>query len=132
MRKIIILLVVLLVSGCEPVFSDESNLPYIMGILRESRGEGSKGMLAVACGIRNRPEGLQGVDNRPINVRTDIHRDAVEAWRKSQDPKNCAFLKGADMWCSNIEQCQGSWLEVPMVFIVEIGRHRFYRRITEK
>ena len=107
----------------------------IRAIVGEAAGEGYAGMLAVACAINNRPEGLQGVygtnsplyDTEPQNI---IANAEMAYYTAKTKPKTCvALIQNADMWHSG--PAPESWSHVPMIFIKKIGNHAFYRRITE-
>ncbi len=104
----------------------------IHAIIGEAAGESFGGQIAVACGIKNRPEGLQGVIGAkmtriPTSIEWGMAREALDS---SNNLGACDFLGGADMWCSNLEVCNKAWMGVPMIFIGKIGDHYFYRRLT--
>lgn len=121
----------LAVSIAEPTPEVEE---YVRAILGEAEDQGEIGMLAVACGIRNRPEGLVGVmgfKSDRYRKTTQHYRDMARvAWYRAQYPPECAFIQGADSWCSDLEVCREAWAEVPMVYITKIKDHHFFRRIT--
>lgn len=106
---------------------------HVQAVLGEAENQGYQGMLAVACGINNRPEGLQGV----WGARSDRHALTTDQYRKmasravqeAKTAKNCAFLGGADMWCSNMAECAPKWRSVPMQYVTKIKDHTFFRRL---
>lgn len=110
---------------------------YFRAIVGEAEGEGLDGMIAVACGIMNRPEGLQGVfgvrTRRWTSTLPHIRRQARLAWEYAQDSREECYgrIQGADMW-ENTEAFgqPKSWPVV--VFITKVGNHNFYRRVTSK
>ena len=133
----------ILASAMNPKSADAAGhlvLPqekYHRAILGEAEGEGMRGMIAVACGILNRPEGLQGV----FGVRTKrwtatlphIRRQARLAWQYAQYNREGCYdrIQGADMW-ENTEAFGQPKDWPPVVFITKIGNHNFYRRVTSK
>ncbi len=139
MKKFIIALAVILcvASNATPSIilhpKSYAATDYIRAILGEAENQGYKGMLAVACGIRNRPEKLQGVQGLFSDRYDKANKEevilATIAFWESIEPKKCEFIEGADMFCSDIEICKKSWKKIPMVFIIKIGDFSFYRRI---
>lgn len=109
---------------------------HIRAVLGEAENQGFQGMLAVACGINNRPEGLQGVYGAQSNryeKTTDQYRSlAKKAVSLARNPANCGFLQGADMWCSDMKICSKSWQSIPMYHITKIKDHDFFKRITTR
>lgn len=75
----------------------------VLAIIGESENQGAKGMLLVACAIRNRGT-LKGVygEKAPRVVHhlytRQIEDLAVMAWNVSASPENCTEIEGADHW----------------------------------
>ena len=102
----------------------------IYSIIGEAEGEGPKGMLAVACAIRNRGtlKGVYGqyanrVTNREFSEITLM--TATHAWDLSKDSDNCTFIGGATHW-------EGTVFKTPywskgMKVTATIGHQRFYK-----
>lgn len=132
MKKIIMFAVcVCVLCGCEPVFAGDTMMVH--AIIGEAAGESIFGQTAIACGIRNRPEGLQGVYGKDM-TRKPSEKELQRALTALDwaSPSVCTLLiRGSDMWCSDVSICAEAWLGVPMVFVVKIGAHSFYRRLTK-
>ena len=113
----------------------EEQKRIVHAIIGESAGEPFEGQIAIACGIKNRPERLSGVDGLKM-TRTPSNSEiktAQRALKASKDHILChSLIQGADMWCSNLEICRKSWKNVPMIFINRIGDHWFFRRLTKR
>lgn len=100
----IVLGVFLLVTNCKPANAAEINdADAVKAIIGEAEDQGAKGLLALACGIRNRGS-LQGVYglNAP-RVKQNKYSEkvkvqAINAWIASESVENCIFLKGAKHW----------------------------------
>lgn len=102
----------------------------IYAIIGEAEGEGARGMLAVACAIRNRGtlKGVYGLHaNRVINREfSEITlQTATHAWDLSSDSDNCKFIDGATHW-------EGTKFKTPywakgMQVTATIGNQRFYK-----
>lgn len=111
--------------------SPNSQEDIILAIIGEAADQMVYGQIAVACGIKNRPEGLQGVYGKDIK-RMPSEKEFMDASLALQlaTPKRCYNLIGdSDMWHSNYPAPK-SWRGVPMIFITQIGDHYFYRRLT--
>lgn len=144
MKKLTIFLFVLLFiipNGCSGddvrpalAYTMPPEHAVVRAVLGEAENQGYNGMLAVACGVRNRPEGLDGVRgcrsnryelaNRPERILAHL------AYFDSLNPRNCEFIRGADMWCSDLIKCRKKWRGVPMIFKKKVKDHYFFRRIT--
>lgn len=81
-------------------YTDEQAVKAIIG---EAENQGSQGMLAVACAIRNRGtlQGVYGfkaprVIKKLFSNQTKIQ--AIKAWDKSQYPNECSFIDGGNHW----------------------------------
>lgn len=141
LKGVALVLAIFLVSGCEPVFADttrfmnNSDILNVYAIIGEAANQPFRGQIAVACGIKNRPEGLQGVEGAYISrsISRLEWQSAVDAYSLSLVPEVCfEITQGADMWCSDLDVCAKSWLGVPMIYITTIGDHHFFRRLTGK
>lgn len=89
--------------SCNKVHADVNQSRAVNAIIGEAEGEGYDGMKAIACAIRNRGT-LKGVYGEKAprvlahKYSDNIEAKALVAWTTSEDPKECAFLKGADHW----------------------------------
>ena len=128
---LIIIIFNLAFSGCAHASSTlKENI--ILAIIGEAADQMVYGQIAVACGIKNRPEGLQGVYGKDM-TRMPSEKEFMDASLALQlaTPKRCYNLIGdADMWHSNYPAPK-SWRGIPMIFITQIGDHYFYRRLTK-
>lgn len=131
MRRFTILMVVAsLLCGCDLAYGQDERITAIIG---EAADQPFGGQIAIACGINNRPEGLQAVYGRYMtrNPSANELKSAQKALKWSEMPEMCRrLIQGADMWHSG-DVAPASWLGVPMVFIVKISDHYFYRRLTK-
>jgi hypothetical protein len=104
----------------------------VNAIIGEAEGEGYRGMLAVACAIRNRGSlaGVYGERSRRVKEKLyseDVELTASVAWAVSADPEICQDLvEGATHW-------EGTAFPEPrwarkMVQTAVIGHQRFYKR----
>jgi len=128
--SIIISLILLLSLFCccrvasAETISDDLAIKAIMG---EARGEGYKGMLAVACAIRNRGtlKGVYGV-NAKFTEKEYVWDQARKAWKESliKDITN-----GADHWES--DRFKEPYWAKDMIKTVKIGHHQFYKEKQE-
>lgn len=135
MRHFILTVLLLFIPTCAPaeITSDDA----VRAIIGEAENQGYEGMKAVACGILNRPEGLEGVygakNGRYKKASFDTIHKAMSAW---EDAKNfriyCKLIIGdADMW-ENVNKFGQPKNWPPVVYITTIGDHRFYRRIISE
>ena len=131
----VILFALLLVRGCQTPAYAAINRKMVKAVMAESAGESLEGQIAVACAIYNRPDGLTGVVTTLNRVPRHYESHKAERAMIFATPEKCwELIRGADMWCSNIEQCRKSWneYEVKLHYITTIGNHHFFRRITTK
>ncbi len=123
------LIFLLLLSSCTRVAWGDA-----LAVLGEAEGESYRGKVAVACGILNRPEGLRWVyganTDRWETASWSDRMDSALAWvLASEYPEICwELIKGADMW-ENVEAFGQPKDWGPVVFIIKIGDHSWYRRI---
>jgi len=119
------------------VFLSEAGVPedkVVFAVIGESADQPILGQLAVACGIKNRPEGLQGVNGADLK-RIPTEKEYANAGfavylSEFQGFDYCWYLiQGADMWCSDLDVCNKAWTGVPMVFVKKIYDHYFFRRL---
>lgn len=104
----------------------------VLAIIGESEAEGHRGMLAVACGIRNRGtlSGVFGLNSSRIKKHLyseKIQIDAINAWIISETPTNCTFIKGATHWDS-IDFKKPLWAN-SMESTFSYNKHVFYKEI---
>jgi len=112
----------------------ETDKRRIEAIIGEAANQSFEGQLAVACAIKNRKEGYLGVNGYPLKripTAEELYT-AERAYYQAYEDTCYNLIKGADMWCSDVDVCQTSWQGVPMVFITKIGDHSFYRRLFSK
>lgn len=105
--------------------SDNSAARAIAG---EAEGEGPRGMLGVACALRNRGtlKGVYGVNAPRVKegkVSPEIMREAERAWQKS---KKKDITKGADHWHNLKREGPRKWTKQFKKTAV-IGQHVFYK-----
>ena len=97
----------------------------VHAIIGEASGEGYQGMLAVACGIRNRGtlKGVYGLNAKHVDNEPGwVWALARKAWKESVDVD---IVNGADHWESTDFKIPG-WAK-DMVKVFEYKNHCFYR-----
>ena len=102
----------------------------VHAILGEARGEGYRGMYAVACAIRNRGH-LRGVDGRHAKlsgVSPEIHHLAARAWAESETGDD--ITHGADHWYAH-NLCRPWWARYGTRTAV-IGGHTYMKNVKKK
>ena len=133
MRRLFILMVVAsLFCGCELVFADPGVHEILIAVIGEAADQSLEGQIAIVCGIRNRPEGALGIYGADMTRKPsgkEVER-AVAAFKMASPGVCTSLIHGADMWHSNYPPPE-SWLGVPMIFIIKIEDHYFYRRLTQ-
>ncbi len=129
MRRFILMMVVasLMVA---PAYADD----MIRAIIGEAADQGLNGQIAIVCGIRNRFKWESGVYGAKMSRKPALsERLKAERALDMANPGVCwDLIQGADMW-ENVDAFgqPESWVGVPMVFVVKIGSHSFYRRLIE-
>lgn len=125
--KVLIICVMLFMAG-------SADAGMIRAIIGESSNQSIIGQTAVACAIKNRQEGLQGVYGaRMTRKPTGSEIRMAEKALTEATPDVCRELvSGADMFCSDLDVCREPWQAVAIIFIVKIEDHWFYRRLTER
>ena len=125
MRKTLFLVVFgLLVTSLAWAGIDDAKA--IHALLGEARGEGYRGMYAVACAIRNRGT-LQGVygANADISDTSEITRDAaITAWHLSKNGED--ITNGADSWENTKDFGWPNWAKGHKPTAI-IGNHSFFK-----
>lgn len=123
----VLFLVLLLVLSpkARAAISNESAIKAIAG---EAEGEGARGMLAVACAIRNRGHlrGVYGVKAPRVirgRIRPHTWREAARAWRESRLRD---ITGGADHWHNVKREGKRKWTREFKRTAV-IGRHEFFK-----
>lgn len=137
MKTLVIFLAFIFFPGCASYADHVPDNRAILAIIGEAENQGSEGMLAVACGIRNRGT-LKGVygEKAPRVVKKlysqSIYDRAKIAWTLANENNDgtsddyCSFLDGADHW-ENIKAFgEPSWAS-KMVKTYEYKDHAFYR-----
>jgi hypothetical protein len=130
--RITYLVLIIVLYGCWSAYAER--IPKeraVNAIIGEAEGEGYRGMLAVACAIRNRGS-LRGVygerSKRVVNhlYDDDTKRMAYGAWFVSQDDGLCEeLIHGATHWEGTSFKTPW-WAEHKQVTAV-IGNQRFYK-----
>jgi len=110
--------------------SDNAAVKAIAG---EAEGEGPRGMLAVACALRNRGTlkgvyGLQAARIRAGRVNPSVIRTARWAWRES---KKRDITGGADHWHNLKREGPRKWTREYKKTVV-IGKHVFYKSTDQR
>jgi spore germination cell wall hydrolase CwlJ-like protein len=98
----------------------------IRAIVGEAAGEGYRGMLAVACGIRNRGSlrGVYGLRARHVDREpARIWFEARQAWQESRARD---IVGGAGSW-ESVDFKRPAWAR-GMRITVRIGKHIFYKK----
>ena len=88
-----------LCGGCRPAEAFEiPDSLAIRAILGESRGEGYRGMYAIACAIRNRGslKGVYGLTAKMEPISGALYQKASKAWHESEDGPD--ITNGAKHW----------------------------------
>lgn len=106
-----------------------NDISAVRAILGEASGEGYRGMLAVACAIRNRKtlKGVYGVHAKHVDQQSKkVWQQAKQAWKESQHND---ITKGASGW-GNKEDLKKfkkeKWWKNATV-TTQIGNHYFYK-----
>ena len=121
-------LVVAFVPGCKA--AELSDKQCIRAVIGEASNQGYEGMLAVACGIRNRGtlKGVYGanakhIDNEPMWV----WKIAKRAWRDSEFNK----IHTGTHW-ENIKAFGIPYWVKDMIEVYHVGDHIFYEEKNGK
>lgn len=99
---------------------------FLSAILGEASDQGTRGMLAVACALRNRGSlrGVYGVSNPVIaQASPALRAQALAAWRKSATTD---ITGGATHW-GNLRDIQTAKFYSRLTFTVKIGGHYFFK-----
>lgn len=99
----------------------------IRAIIGEAADQGKRGMLAVACAIRNRGtlKGVYGLHAPHVDSEPDwVWRLAEKAWADSADVD---IVFGADHWENTDDFVRPYWAK-NMKETVKIGKHQFYKQ----
>lgn len=97
----------------------------IRAVIGEASNQGYQGMLAVACGIRNRGtlKGVYGLNAKHVDSEPGwVWEMALKAWKSSE---TIDIVKGADHW-ENLAYGKPYWAE-SMTKTVKIGCHTFWK-----
>lgn len=114
---------VLALKGSAATINDHQAIRAIIG---EAANQGEEGMLAVACGIRNRRtlRGVYGLHAPHVDKQPQwVWRMAREAWQKS---KHVDIVCGADHW-ENIKAFGKPKWANRMRHTITIKDHAFYK-----
>lgn len=108
----------------------------ILSIIGEAENQGAKGMLAVACAIRNRGTlsgvyGLNAPRVRGHKYSQSTYTTALKVWNQSAIPQSCGFIGSADGWENITAFGSPSWVRYSTLTAV-IGDHRFYKQNTKR
>lgn len=122
-----ILIFIFLMLVCKTGYAQIPDGKAVIAILGEAEDQGYKGMLAVACGIRNRGtlKGVYGVRAKRPNTKGKIPEKywkmARKAWAESKNHR----IHAADHW-ENVKQFgMPDWAQ-SMKKVCVIGDHVFY------
>ena len=124
MTKLLLILTLSFISLCMAEEIDD-NLA-IRAIIGEASNQGYQGMLAVACGIRNRGtlKGVYGLNAKHIDNEPQWVWDlARKAWEKSAHKD---IVKGATHW-ESIDFRVPSWTK-NMIITYKYKKHIFYKK----
>lgn len=122
-----VILYAIFIVGVITTFAEE--LPkdqVIRAIIGEASGEGERGMLAVACGIRNRGslKGVYGVKAKHVDSQPQWVWDRAEkVWEQSA---TIDIVDGADHW-ENVKAFGVPYWAKSLTKTVKIGNHQFYK-----
>lgn len=126
MEKIIV--IIFLIITCVGL-ADAGEIPKaqaVRAIIGEASNQGKKGMLAIACAIRNRGtlRGVYGVKAKHVDNEPKWVWDRAErAWDQSA---RTDITGGADHW-ENVKAFGEPYWAKSMVKTVIIGDHQFYK-----
>lgn len=128
MRKVWTCAVLILAACPRLAVASVSPELAIKAILGEAEGEGPRGMLAVACAIRNRGtlRGVYGVNAPRVKqgkIKPEIQAMARRAWEESAKKD---ITGGADHWHNLKREGHRQWTRVYRV-TVTVGNHVFFR-----
>lgn len=125
MRKILVLVLLCLVP--REAAANVNPGQAVLAIIGEAENQGPRGMLAVACAIRNRGhlKGVYGLRAPRVvkkKYKPEILKAAIKAW---EDSRRKDITKGADHW-ENVEQFGKPYWAKKYRPTVKIGSHQFY------
>lgn len=128
MKKLTFLVVLLFLLPGRGIAAQVSSADAVRAIAGEAEGEGARGMLGVACAIRNRGTlkgvyGLHAPRVRSGRVSPQVLRKAAQAWNTS---KGVDITGGADHWHNLKREGPRKWTKKYDKTAV-IGRHVFYK-----
>ncbi len=121
------LLTIALLLGCNAsawaVVAEDQAVHAILG---EARGEGYRGMYAVACAIRNRGhlKGVYGLKADVSDASDKTVQEAYKAWQMSGEGIDITL--GADHW-ENVKTFGVPYWAINKTPTAIIGRHAFYQ-----
>lgn len=100
----------------------------IRAILGEAENQGYRGMLAVACGIRNRGslKGVYGVDAKRPNTPGVIQKRYWDLARRAWAESKTNRIHEADHWENIVMFGKPTWAK-RMKLVCVIGDHVFYK-----
>ena len=125
-KLILLLMGFFILPSCQPAWAEIDDSLAIRAIVGEASNQGERGMLAIACAIRNRGtlHGVYGVKAKHVDKEPQWVWDrACKSWEKS---KNVDIVNGADHW-ENLKFGVPSWA-LKMEVVCKIGDHTFYKR----
>jgi len=133
---IFIALLLLIIASCvhpTPGLTYEVNdRNAIKAVIGEAENQGYKGMLYVACSIRNRASlkdvyGLYSPRVEKHLYSEHIYKVASKAWYDSQFPENCTPVKGAVSWEDTKAFGEPFWAK-SMRLVLVYKDHKFYAK----
>lgn len=123
MKQIILTIMILLLSSNS--WAEVPKAQAIRGIIGEASDQGERGMLAVACAIRNRGtlKGVYGVNAKHVDKQPKWVWDRAEkVWEQSA---TIDITNGSTHW-ESIKFKKPYWAD-SMIKAVLIGDHQFYK-----
>lgn len=124
-----LIMTLLILSAVIPKSTQAAEIPdnlAVRAIIGEASGEGYRGMLAVACGIRNRGtlHGVYGLNAKHVDREPAWVWDlARKAWAESATKD---IVNGSGDW-ESIDYPRPYWAK-RMIITARIGKHQFYLR----
>jgi hypothetical protein len=119
-------LIILFLGFATTSFAAIPKAQAVRAIIGEASSEGERGMLAVACAIRNRGtlKGVYGLNAKHVDNEPQWVWDRAEkVWEQSA---TIDITGGADHW-HNVSREGETYWTVKMTKTVKIGNHQFYK-----
>lgn len=122
-----ITLILILGAFCLTCYGDTTDTYAWRAIIGEASNQGYEGMLAVACGIRNRGHlyGVYGINSPHIDKEPEwVWRMAKKAWEESKDNR----IHTGTHW-ENVKEFGKPYWADSMIEVYRYKDHIFYKGV---